>query len=265
MGLFSSHKTRMVDTDHALPGRAEAMAIDAPHLVLGTKITPPFPEGTEQADLRDGLLLGRGAEVLVPPWCVHDRRRLRGRDHAQPDVQRGLQREDRPRRSGPRCLRPGCDQLRRAARGLLRGARPDAGHATGQRRRDAVPLGHLHDDARAGRDRAQGRASVSRGRCATPATATSRPRSRPPGPSTTPSRITSSTSRPTPAGTAGSAAPVCRARSASAEPDDAAGDQPRLVRREVGDHLGHLLGRHHAAAPRSGPGPRPWDSPSRYR
>ena len=33
----------------ALPGRDEPMRVPAAHLVLGTPLTPPFPEGTEQA------------------------------------------------------------------------------------------------------------------------------------------------------------------------------------------------------------------------
>ena len=41
---------------------------------------------------------------------------------------------------------PARDQLRRAAEDLLGGARPDAGHAPGQRRRHAVPIGDLHDE-----------------------------------------------------------------------------------------------------------------------
>ena len=58
MGLFSSRKRQMVDPEKALSGRAEAMALDAPHLVLGTKITPAFPEGMETALFGMGCFWG---------------------------------------------------------------------------------------------------------------------------------------------------------------------------------------------------------------
>ena len=43
MGLFTSHKTRMVDADRALPGRDEAMPVTAPHRVLGHEDHPSIP------------------------------------------------------------------------------------------------------------------------------------------------------------------------------------------------------------------------------
>jgi peptide-methionine (S)-S-oxide reductase len=58
MGLFGSHKTQMVSAERALPGRAEPMADAPPHLVLGTKITPPFPDGLEIAILGMGCFWG---------------------------------------------------------------------------------------------------------------------------------------------------------------------------------------------------------------
>ncbi len=58
MGLFTRHKTRMVDAARALPGRDEVMLVTAPHRVLGTKITPPFPDGLEQAVFGMGCFWG---------------------------------------------------------------------------------------------------------------------------------------------------------------------------------------------------------------
>jgi peptide-methionine (S)-S-oxide reductase len=58
MALFGSRKTEMVTPDRSLSGRDEAMPVLAPHLVLGTKMNPPFPEGTEQAVFGMGCFWG---------------------------------------------------------------------------------------------------------------------------------------------------------------------------------------------------------------
>ncbi|RZV48872.1 MAG: peptide-methionine (S)-S-oxide reductase MsrA [Acidimicrobiales bacterium] len=44
----------MITPDEALPGRAEPVAVAASHLILGTSMEPPFPEGSEQ------LIVGMG-------------------------------------------------------------------------------------------------------------------------------------------------------------------------------------------------------------
>ncbi len=58
MGLFSSHKSEMVTAERALPGRDTPMPVVAPHLVLGTPLTPPFPEGLATAQFALGCFWG---------------------------------------------------------------------------------------------------------------------------------------------------------------------------------------------------------------
>lgn len=58
MSVFSRSKQELVDPSRALPGRAEPMGPFPPHLVLGTRIEPPFPDGSEQAIFGLGCFWG---------------------------------------------------------------------------------------------------------------------------------------------------------------------------------------------------------------
>jgi peptide-methionine (S)-S-oxide reductase len=57
--LFSSrHKTTLPAADDALPGRDDTMPVPAAHEVLGTPLTPPFPDGIEVAYFGLGCFWG---------------------------------------------------------------------------------------------------------------------------------------------------------------------------------------------------------------
>ena len=51
-------KTEMIEPSDALPGRDEPMPVVADHVVLGTPITPPFPEGIETIYVAMGCFWG---------------------------------------------------------------------------------------------------------------------------------------------------------------------------------------------------------------
>ncbi len=58
MLFLSRHKTQMVEPESALPGRESTMPVPARHEVLGTPLTPPFPEGYERAIVGMGCFWG---------------------------------------------------------------------------------------------------------------------------------------------------------------------------------------------------------------
>jgi peptide-methionine (S)-S-oxide reductase len=56
--LFSRAKTAMVEPKDALPGRDVPIVRPGTHLVLGTPLAPPFPDGTERAVVGMGCFWG---------------------------------------------------------------------------------------------------------------------------------------------------------------------------------------------------------------
>ncbi len=67
--LFSS-KTKMVAREHALPGRAEKVAVPERHFVNGARLEPPFPEGTERALFALGCFWGAERKFWQMPGVV---------------------------------------------------------------------------------------------------------------------------------------------------------------------------------------------------
>ena len=131
------------------PGADQATA--ATHYVNGRALKGPYPPGIEFAIFGMGCFWGRSANSGRRERRLRDRGRLRRRRDAEPDLRGDLHRPHRPRGGRARRLRPGQDLLRGSPQDLLGEPRPDPGHAAGQRRRHAVPLGDLCDDARAAR------------------------------------------------------------------------------------------------------------------
>ena len=70
MKLFGSHKSRLVTPDAALPGRSEAMRVPATHEVLGARLAPPYPEGTEVAEFALGCFWGAERKFWQAPGVV---------------------------------------------------------------------------------------------------------------------------------------------------------------------------------------------------
>ncbi|HEY1511330.1 MAG TPA: peptide-methionine (S)-S-oxide reductase MsrA [Solirubrobacteraceae bacterium] len=52
------HKTTMIDSANALPGRDQLMPVPERHEVFGTPLKPPFPHGLEQAIVAMGCFWG---------------------------------------------------------------------------------------------------------------------------------------------------------------------------------------------------------------
>jgi peptide-methionine (S)-S-oxide reductase len=58
MALFFREKTKMIDSERALPGREVEMPVPERHFVLGTPLKPPFPDGIQTAVFGMGCFWG---------------------------------------------------------------------------------------------------------------------------------------------------------------------------------------------------------------
>src|SRR4051794_14949840 len=61
------HKVQMVDPEDALPGRDDEMPVAATHAVLGTPMTPPFPDGMQQVVFGMGCFWGAERKFWEAP------------------------------------------------------------------------------------------------------------------------------------------------------------------------------------------------------
>ncbi|HTJ75274.1 MAG TPA: peptide-methionine (S)-S-oxide reductase MsrA [Acidimicrobiales bacterium] len=65
--LFARHKTHMPTAEEALPGRDTPMRVPARHLVKGTPLQPPFPEGMQTAVFGMGCFWGAERKFWTAP------------------------------------------------------------------------------------------------------------------------------------------------------------------------------------------------------
>jgi peptide-methionine (S)-S-oxide reductase len=70
VSIFGSHKTRMVTAADALPGRAAPLPVPAKHEVLGTPLSPPYPEGSQVAEFALGCFWGAEKDFWQVPGVI---------------------------------------------------------------------------------------------------------------------------------------------------------------------------------------------------
>ena len=144
----------MVRPEDALPGRASPMPVAAEHVVLGTSMTPPWPEGSEVLVVAMGCFWGAERMFWELPGVITTAVGYAGGYTPNPtydEVCTGLTGHAEAVLVVFDPATVGRDEVLRC---VLGEPRPDPGTSPGQRRGHPVPLGDLHDLRRAARRRA---------------------------------------------------------------------------------------------------------------
>ncbi len=70
MGIFGTHKTRMITADDALAGRQDPIPVPDRHEVLGSALRPPYPPGSEIAEFALGCFWGAERKFWQVPGVI---------------------------------------------------------------------------------------------------------------------------------------------------------------------------------------------------
>ena len=193
MSLFGMRATQMVDPSRALPGRRRPCRYRERHAVLGTPLAPPYPAGTEIAEFALGCFWGEERKFWQTPGVVSTSVGYEGGYTPNPAYEEVCSGRTGHAETVRVVFDPAKVSYAHAAQGVLGVARPDAGHAPGQRRRYPVPFGDLLPLARRRRRPRRSPARSMRRSSPRRVTAPSPRRSSRPESSTSPRTITSST------------------------------------------------------------------------
>jgi peptide-methionine (S)-S-oxide reductase len=141
-------KTKLPDPAHALPGRKEPVPTSTHHFVSGNPLKGPWPDGIETIYFGMGCFWG--AERLF--WQL-DGVYVTAVGYAGGYTPNPTYQETTTGLTGHAemvmvVFDPAKISLQKTLRDVLGGARPDPGHAPGQRYRHHLPLGDLRDRAR---------------------------------------------------------------------------------------------------------------------
>ena len=168
----------MVTPEDALPGRETPLQVPDRHFVLGTPLEPPFPDGMEQLVFGMGCFWGAERKFWQADGVYTTAVGYAGGFTPNPTYEEVCSGRTGHTEVVLVVFDPAVTSLRRAAARLLGEPRPDAGHAPGQRRRHAVPLGDLLRRRTRSERPPRRRATMFQARArARRATARSRPRS----------------------------------------------------------------------------------------